>query len=99
MAEISITKALAELKLLRKRIEAGLEDAKFTMLRTKKSMVDVDKFSTNAHAAYQSYTDLLARYNAIKSAIVLSNATTRVSIGGHSYTVRKNGLNRLLLPI
>ena len=49
--------------------------------------MDSARFSTEAVASYQSYTDLLNRYNAIKAAIVLSNATTTVSIAGVTYTV------------
>lgn len=84
---MSVTQALAEIKLLRKRIESCLGDASFTTVKTKKSLLDADRFAAQARASYQSYTDLLARYNKLKSAITISNATTRVTIAGTEYTV------------
>ena len=50
-------------------------------------MLDSNKFAVEARASYQSFTDLLARYNQLKAAIVLSNATTSVTIGDKTYTV------------
>ena len=96
--QISVTQALAELKLLRKRIGSGLDDAKFIELKTKRSLLDADKFGVQARASLQSYLDLLDRYNRMKSAIVRSNATTEVVIAGKSYTVaeaveRKRSIN------
>ncbi len=64
--QISITQALAELKLLRKRLDSALNDANFIILKTKKSLIDADKFGVQARASLQSYTDLLERYNKIK---------------------------------
>jgi hypothetical protein len=84
---ISITQALSELKLLRKRIESVTRTATFTTLKKASDMVDATKFSSQATASYQSFTDLMARYNRLKSAIVISNATTKVTIGGIEYTV------------
>ncbi len=86
-SRISVSQALAELKLLRKRIQNVTKDSVFTVLKKKRDLLDATKFSIDAVASYQSYKDLLARYNAIKAAIVLSNATTTVSIGGIEYTV------------
>jgi hypothetical protein len=87
MTSISVTQALAEIKLLRDRIDSALSDSEFMMVKTKKSLVDADKFGTQARASYQSFNDLVARYNKLKSAIVISNATTRVTIAGKEYTV------------
>ena len=85
--QISITQALAELKLIRKRLDSALDDAKFIALKKKNSIQDVDRFSVQARSSLQSYTDLLDRYTKMKSAIVKSNATTMVKIGGKPYTV------------
>jgi len=87
MATISVTQALSELKLVRKRIESVVEGVEFTTLKKANDMLDVAKFSTKATAAHQSFTDLLARYNALKAAIVKSNATTQVTIAGITYTI------------
>jgi hypothetical protein len=84
---ISVTQALAELKLLRRRIQSATQGSEFIVLRHKRDVLVPADFATSARAAYQSYTDLLARYKAIKSAIVLSNAATVVTIAGVEYTV------------
>jgi hypothetical protein len=95
---MSITQGLAELKLIRKRLESALEDAKFVTMITKKSMIDRGRFEVQARASMQSYRDLLNRYNRLKSAIVQSNATATVTIAGQTYTVaeaveRKRSIN------
>jgi hypothetical protein len=87
MTEMSITQALAELKLLRKRFEHVLQDAEFITTKTKRHPVDVETFAKDAKSSYQSYTDLLQRYNKLKSRIVISNANTSVVIAGKTYTV------------
>jgi hypothetical protein len=87
MYNISVSQALAELKLLRKRIQNVTTHSVFTVLKKKRDLLDTTKFSSEALGSYRSYKDLLARYNAIKAAIVLSNATTMVSIDGVNYTV------------
>jgi len=87
MSAISISQALAELKLLRKRIQTATSNSVFTVLKKKRDLLDVARFTADAQASYQSYRDLLNRYNSIKAAIVLSNASTRVSIAGTEYTV------------
>lgn len=84
---ISISQALAELKLLRKRIQNVTNSSEFTVLKKKRDLLDAQRFTADARASYQSYKDLLARYNAIKAAIVLSNAGTSVSIANVTYTV------------
>lgn len=85
--QMSITQALAELKLLRKRLDSCISNAKFVTLKTKTKPVDVDEFSKTARANFQSFKDLLNRYNRIKAEIVASNATARVSIAGREYTI------------
>lgn len=87
MTEISVTQALAELKLLRKRIASALDDAHFITIKRKKFPIDTDRFGVQAVASLQSYTDLLQRYSTLKSRIVQSNATAQVTIAGRTYTV------------
>jgi hypothetical protein len=84
---MSVTQALAELKLLRRRIDSALTGAKFVTIVTKKSMVDKGRFETQARASMQSYRDLMERYYKIKSAIVRSNAVTEVAVAGRTYSV------------
>jgi hypothetical protein len=85
--QMSITQALAELKLLRKRLDSALDDAEFVTMTTKKNMLNKAAFAVDAKASLQSYRDLLARYNRIKAAIVESNARAKVTIAGKTYSV------------
>jgi predicted nuclease with TOPRIM domain len=87
MSTMSVTQALAELKLLKKRLDHGLYDAQWTKIATKTAPVNVDKFTIAAKASLQSYTDLCDRYTHLKSAIVKANAETRVKIGSWEGTV------------
>jgi hypothetical protein len=84
---MSITQALARLKLMRKRIDNTIDEAEFIKMRTKKSSFDIEEFSRHAKGSYQSFNDLVKMYNKMKAAIVVSNATTTVNIGGKVYTV------------
>lgn len=84
---MSVTQALAELKLLDKRIQKALDNVTWADVRTKSHPVDVDKFAKLVHAEFQSFTDLVKRRDAIKRAIVQSNATTRVKVGTWEGTV------------
>ena len=78
---MSVTQALAELKLLRKRLDHGLYSVKWTDVSTKQSPVNVEKFAISAKATLQSYTDLYNRYIGLKTAIVRANSETKVKIG------------------
>lgn len=89
--KMTIHKALAELKVLDKRIVDAMSDATF-VANKKNNQEKVygqtpDAFNKSAFAAYDKISDLIKRRNAIKSAINVSNATTKVEIGGVSYTV------------
>lgn len=84
---MSVTQALAELKLLRKRFERVLSDAEFITLKTKTKQLDTEAFKRSAVGSYQSFKDLLSRYNRIKAAIVVSNATARVTVAGREYSI------------
>jgi hypothetical protein len=85
--QMSITQALAELKLLDKRIQKALDHVEWADVKTKSNPLDTEKFTRNARAEFQSFTDLVKRYDTIKRAVVLSNATTRVRVGTWEGTV------------
>jgi hypothetical protein len=88
MAQImSITQALAELKLLDKRLNKALDNVTWAQVKTKSNPVDTEKFTRTVQADFQSFTDLSKRRDAIKRAVVTSNATTRVKIGTWEGTV------------
>jgi hypothetical protein len=84
---MSITQALAELKLLDKRIQKALDHVEWAGVKTKSNPLDTEKFARTARAEFQSFTDLVKRYDTIKRAVVLSNATTRVRVGTWEGTV------------
>jgi hypothetical phage-related protein len=93
MKQITVTKALSDLNVLTSRIEK--ETDKLTVLSAKlKSKnvlkdknIKVDDFKNEVKANYQSILDLIRNRDVIKSAIILSNAKTKVVIAGKEYTV------------
>ena len=88
---MTIHKALAELKTLDARIEKAMRESTFVVAcpqsAQKVNGMSRAEFSTDAKASYQKVRDLINRRNAIKRAVVLSNATTRVVVAGQEYTV------------
>lgn len=93
---MSITRALAELKTLDKRINKLTTEANFVTWNVvgRNSTVNVD----DAKSRFQSITDLIQRYNNIKNEIIKSNNKTTVNIAGKTYTVmeaisRKSSIN------
>ncbi|MFS0657375.1 hypothetical protein AB1L07_01955 [Niallia alba] len=106
--EITITRALAELKLLDKRIQRTINESVLAGYTVGKKFMtgfnSVEEIEKRSKSDYQSIQDLIKRRNEIKSAIVVSNATTQVEIAGQSMTVaeaieRKTSINydKLLL--
>lgn len=89
--EMTITRGLAELKLLDARIRRSIDEAAFVAVvvgeKPVKGFQSNEEFSRRAQASLQSAQDLIRRRNAIKAAIVVSNATTYVTIGGVRMTV------------
>lgn len=101
--KISITRALAELKLLADRITKETERLTVVDVYQRRSprLINTQKtqpeFEAEAKAALQSIQDLIVRRRKIKEAIILSNAKQTVKIGGIEYTVagaidRKNAI-------
>lgn len=90
--EMSIQDALQELKLIDKRIQQKQNSIiavtiGYATPATDRTKADQAKFQTEANANYQSLQALFERYATIKGAIVASNASTIVTIGGKEYTV------------
>lgn len=83
---ISITRALAELKTLKKRITKHTKESIFitTVTSNKNPLAATEE---DMKANWASVNDLIARYQTIKFAIVRSNARTNVKIGNKTYTV------------
>lgn len=93
MEKLTIHGALRELKTLDSRINRATSE--LTIIGCKKSSSDTDyttgrdvkKFETEARAGYDKVKALIERRDAIKRAIILSNATTHVQIDNVDYTV------------
>lgn len=89
--KISIARALGELKLLDSRILSKLTGNVFIGVKNKSGMLsstvkEVD-FVKNAKAESESILALIKRRDAIKAAIVDSNAKMKVTIGRETFTV------------
>lgn len=88
---MTVHKALAELKVLDSRISDAILSGDFVI--TKKNNQDtvkgktVEQFKSKATEVFQKASDLICRRNAIKNAVVVSNANTTVKIGDKDYTV------------
>lgn len=89
--KMSVHKALCELKTLDARIQKGIDESVFVFANkhsnTKVSGMNLGEYSGEIKKRYQSVTDLIARRDAIKRAVTLSNASVKVTIGGKEYTV------------
>lgn len=90
--EMTIARALAELKLLNSRIQRKIEDTDFVVANKKsskkvKNTITKEEFINNSKADYQSILALIDRRNFIKSAIVESNSKTKIKINDLHMTV------------
>lgn len=101
MTDLTVTRALAELKHLSNYIKKQTGLANFTTLVTKSNRHQIvpEQFTKTCKADYQSLTDLLKRYDVLKSAIIASNAVTKVTIGADTLTVAEVIERRQSLPI
>jgi len=89
--EISITKALRELKTLDARILKKINETTFAASKKPKENIrgfkTVEEFEKEAKESIQSIKDLVDRRKQIKKSIVESNATTLVEVSGVKMTV------------
>lgn len=91
--KVSITRALKELKLLDERIKKEITGTLFADVyqgRSDKAIISgitKAEFETRASTRLQSIEDLIKRRNKIKSALLLSNSNTKVTIAGKEFLV------------
>ena len=89
--KMTVHKALAELKTMDARIEKAIRDTTYVLAvkhsAEKINGMTVSNFKDKMKSGYQKATDLIARRDAMKRAVVLSNATTKVKVGDNEYTV------------
>lgn len=89
--KMNIHLALRELKTLDSRIVKAINEAHFVVANkhsnTKIGGESIDRFTERASGDFQKIKDLIERRNAIKRAVVMSNAVTKVTVCGNEYTV------------
>lgn len=89
--KMTVHKALAELKLLDSRIEKAISEGIYCVANKhsndKINGITLDEYTKIMQGRYDKATDLINRRKAIKKAVVLSNAVTRVNVAGTEYTV------------
>lgn len=89
--KMSVHKALAELKIIDSRIEKAIYNGEYCKAN-KHSNEKIDGRTIKETREYMigcfdKASDLMKRRNAIKEAVVLSNAITKTPIGDREYTV------------
>lgn len=89
--KMTVHKALAELKTMDDRIAKAIRDNTY-VLAVKHSAEKINgmtivNFKEKMRSGYQKATDLIARRDAMKRAVVLSNAATKVKVGDKEMTV------------
>ena len=89
---MTVHQALAELKILDSRINKAIDGGTYLAVKRhcdkKISGMDTKEFCDSViRSSFDSVTGLIARRNAIKRAVVKSNAITTVEIAGTTYTV------------
>lgn len=103
MLEISVAQGLAELKLLDKKIEKRIRETSYCTANKKglekvmRGTMTREEYKKEVESTYQSLKSLIENRDKIKSAIVQSNAKTKVKLCGEEYTVadlieRKNAI-------
>ena len=89
--KMSVHKALAELKTMDDRISKTISSTTFVLAAKhsaeKINGVKVNDFKDKMRSGYQKVTDLIKRRDAMKRAVVLSNAVTKVQIGDKEMTI------------
>lgn len=88
---MTVHKALAELKLLDSRIQKAIAEGIYCVANKhsndKIGGIPLGEYIKVMQGGYDKATDLIRRRKAIKRAVVLSNAVTKVSVAGVEYTV------------
>lgn len=89
--KMTVHKALAELKLLDDRILKAIKATEYCVANKHSNEkicgVSVEEYCKQIQGGYDKAVDLIERRKAIKRAVVLSNAVTKLQIAGKEYTV------------
>ncbi len=95
MAEITVTRALSELKTLKLRFEKSLRDlnvvavSQGTKLRSPYTSYKKEDFEEKAKSGLQSTNALYGRIIALKAAIDKSNSVTKIKICNQEMTIQE----------
>lgn len=88
---MTVHRALAELKIIDDRINTAIYNGSYVVANKHSNQkihgMSIDEFKTQMKSDFQKVSDLIARRNAIKRAVVASNAVTKVKVGDTEYTV------------
>ena len=89
--KMTVHKALAELKTMDDRIHKAIGSVQYVMAvkhsAEKINGMTITDFKENMKSGYQKVMSLIARRDAMKRAVVLSNANTKVTVNGVEYSV------------
>ena len=89
--KMTVHKALAELKVIDARINKAISDGTYVIANKhsneKINGMPVNEFKSVMKASHDKVMDLINRRNAIKKAVVLSNANTMIKIGDKEMSV------------
>ena len=89
--QMTVHKALSELKVIDSRINNAIRSGTFVVANKhsndKIHGMTINEFKNSMKSDFQKVSDLIARRNAIKKAVVASNAVTKVKVGDTEYTV------------
>ena len=89
--QMTVHKALAELKVIDDRINKAINSGTYVVANKHSNQkihgMSIDEFKDQMRSDFQKVSDLIDRRNAIKRAVVASNAVTKVKVGDTEYTV------------
>ena len=89
--KMTVHKALAEIKVMDNRINSAIYSGVYCLANKhsneKVKGIAVEDYKKVMQSFYDKANDLIKRNEAIKKAVVLSNAVTKVKIGDNEYTV------------
>ena len=89
--KMTVHKALAELKVIGDRTISAIQSGVYCKANKhsneKIDGVSVGEFKKQIQGSWDKVNDLIRRRNAIKKAVVLSNATVKVKVGDEEFTV------------
>jgi len=88
---MNVHRALSELKTLDSRINKAICEGSYVTTNKhsneKIAGMSINDYKEYMKSCYNKATDLINRRNALKRAVTLSNATTKITIGNDEYTV------------